>query len=118
MACCAGSEEDAMPPARSIASALLLFTGVAHLLYWLVGADAAQGPGMAVFGGIYFALGLLLRRPGRWPLFLAIVLPALGGLGGAGQLRESFDAILALFVAIDVAAVLCCLSLVVPRSRA
>lgn len=107
-----------MPRARSIASALLLFTGVAHLLHYLLGTDAAQGPGMAVFGVIYFSLGLLLRRPERWPLWLALVLPAIGGLGGAGLLRDRFDPVLGLFVAIDVAVVLCCLSLIASRSRA
>lgn len=105
-----------MPRARSIASGLLLFTGVAHLLYYFAGPGAAQGPGMAIFGVIYFALGILLRRPGRWPLWLATVLPALGGLGGAGQLRESFDPVMALFVAIDLAAVGACLSLLARRS--
>jgi len=107
-----------MPRARTIASALLLFTGVAHLLYYFAGPGAAGGPGMAVFGLIYFALGLALRRPGAWPLWLSVLLPAVGGLGGSGMLRESFDPVLALFVAIDVAAVACCLWLIVTRRRA
>ena len=105
-----------MPRARAIASALLLFTGVTHLLYYVAGT--AQGAGMAVFGVIYFALGLALRRPGRWPLWLALLLPAIGGLGGSQLLRAGFDPVLALFVAIDVAVVACCLGLIVRRSAA
>jgi hypothetical protein len=73
---------------------------------------------MAVFGVIYFALGLALRRPGAWPLWLSVLLPAVGGLGGSQLLRESFDPVLALFVAIDVAVVACCLWLIATRRRA
>ena len=110
--------EEAMPRARAIASALLLFTGVAHLLYYFAGPGAAGGPGMAIFGGIYFGVGLALRLPAAWPLWLSVLLPGFGGLGGGGMLRESFDPVLALFVAIDVAVVACCLWLIVARRRA
>jgi hypothetical protein len=103
--------------ARTVASALLLFTGVAHLVKWFA-SSGADGAGMAVFGGIYFALGLLLRRPGAWPLWLAAALPALGGLGGIGLLVDRFDPVLALFVAIDVVVVACCFWLLVARRRA
>jgi len=106
-----------MHPARTIASALLLFTGVAHLVKYFV-SSGADGAGMAVFGVIYFALGVLLRRPGAWPLWPAAALPALGGLGGFGLLRASFDPVLALFVAIDVVVVACCVWLLVARRRA
>jgi len=106
-----------MHRARTIASALLLFTGVAHLVKYFA-SSGADGAGMAVFGVIYFALGVLLRRPGAWPLWLAAVLPAVGGLGGSGLLRESFDPVLALFVAIDVGVVACCIWLLVARRRA
>jgi hypothetical protein len=107
-----------MPRARTIASALLLFTGVAHLVHYFAGPGAADGPGMAVFGGIYFALGLALRLPAAWPLWLSVLLPGVGGLGGSAALRESFDPIMALFVAIDVVVVACCLWLIVSRRHA
>ena len=106
-----------MHQARTIASALLLFTGVAHGVKYFA-SSGADGPGMAVFGVIYFVLGVLLRRPGAWPLWLAAVLPAVGGLGGSGLLRESFDPVLALFVAIDVVVVAICVWLLVARRRA
>jgi hypothetical protein len=106
-----------MERARTVASALLLFTGVAHLVKYFA-SSGADGAGMAVFGVIYFALGLLLRRPGTWPLWLAAVLPAVGGLGGSGLLAERFDPVLALFVAIDVAVVVCCVWLLLARRRA
>ncbi|MFI5321905.1 MAG: hypothetical protein ACHQ6V_20190, partial [Myxococcota bacterium] len=68
---------------RTIASGLLLFTGVAHAAEWALRSHATP---MLVFGAIYFALGLWLRRPGKAPLIASAVLPALGGLGGAQQL--------------------------------
>jgi hypothetical protein len=105
-----------MHRARTIASGLLLFTGVAHLVHYAV-SSGAGGPGLAVFGVIYFVLGLLLRRPGAWPLWLAVALPAVGGLGGSSLLRTNFDPILALFVAIDVAVVACCLWLLLTRRQ-
>jgi len=104
-------------PIRSLASGLLLFTGVAHAVDYFV-KSGAGGPGMIVFGAIYFVLGLLLRRPGAWPLWLAVVLPALGGLGGSALLRDHFDPILALFIAIDAVVVVCCLGLIVRRQTA
>ena len=107
-----------MPGIRSVASALLLFTGVAHLAYYFAGPGAAGGPGMAAFGAIYFALGLALRRPGAWPLWLSVLLPGIGGLGGSQLLRQSFDLVMALFVAIDVAVVACCGWLIAARRRA
>jgi hypothetical protein len=112
-----GTREARMERARTVASALLLFTGVAHLVKWLADSGA-DGAGMAVFGVIYFALGLLLRRPDAWPLWLAAVLPALGGLGGSTLLAERLDPVLALFVAMDVVVVACCVWLLVARRRA
>jgi hypothetical protein len=106
-----------MHRARTVASALLLFTGFAHLVKYFA-SSGADGPGMAVFGVIYFVLGVALRAPGAWPLWLAVALPALGGLGGSGLLREHFDPVLALFVAIDVVVVVCCVGLLVARRRA
>jgi hypothetical protein len=65
---------------------------------------------MLVFGGIYFALGLWLRRPGKLPLVFGALIPAIGGLGGASQLAAApaLDPILAGMVAIDLAVVACC----------
>ena len=100
-----------------VASALLIFTGAAHLLSAFVGSGAATGTATAVFGGIYLALGLALRLPAAWPLWLAVLLPALGGLGGSAALVDSFDPVMTLFVAIDVAVVVCCLSVIIARRR-
>jgi hypothetical protein len=104
-----------MDRARTIAMGLLLFTGVAHVVKYF--ADGAAETGMAVFGAIYFVLGVLLRRPGRWPLWLAAVLPAVGGLGGSAQLGQHFDPVMALFVAIDVVVVACCVYLLFARRQ-
>ncbi len=90
---------------RSLASALLIFTGVAHLAEFALRSHAAV---MAVAGVVYLALGLWLRRPGRLALWASLLLPALGGLGGFQQLRQAFDPILAAMVAIDAVVVVCC----------
>jgi hypothetical protein len=107
-----------MPQARKLASALMLFSGVAHVLYVLVAGEASGGTGAAVAGLIYFGIGLALRRPGAWQLWLGALLPALGGLGGTQLVLQRFDAVLLLFVAIDVVVVACCAWLLVARARA
>ncbi len=105
-----------MSQPRKLASALLLFTGVAHLLYVLVAGDAGGGAGSAIAGVIYFGSGLALRRPGAWPLWLGAVLPALGGLGGVQLLLARFDPVMLLFVGIDVVVVACCIHGLVKRA--
>jgi hypothetical protein len=97
---------------RTIASGLLLFTGVAHAAEWALRNHATP---MLVFGAIYFALGLWLRRPGKAPLIASAVLPALGGLGGAQQLAAApaLDPVLAGMVAIDAVVVVCCVACLV-----
>ncbi len=95
---------------RPIASALLIFTGLAHGAQY-VRLDGKPGVVFAAFAAAYFAIGMTLRRPGRWQVWLGAILPAIGGLGGAVQLRSGFDSVMALFVAIDVVVVACCATL-------
>ena len=95
-------------PARALASALLLFSGALHAAEYGLRSHALP---MLVFGAIYFALGLWLRRAGKAPLIASAPLPALGGFGGAQQLLGSagaVDPILAGMVAIDAVVVVCC----------
>jgi hypothetical protein len=94
----------------------MLFTGVAHVLYVLVAGEAGGGAGSAIAGVIYLAIGLALRRPGAWPLWLGAILPALGGLGGVQLLLARFDPVMLLFVLIDVVVVACCVHGLVKRA--
>jgi hypothetical protein len=107
-----------MEPARKLASALLLFTGVAHLLHVLMAGEAAGGVGAALAGLLYFGIGIALRRPDVWPLWLGALLPALGGLGGTRLILASFNSVTLLFVLIDVVVVGCCVYLLATRRRA
>ena len=102
-----GAEGAATVNPRSLASGLLLFTGVAHAAEWALRSHAAP---MLLFGAIYFALGLWLRRAGKPPLIAGAAVPALGGLGGAQQLlaAPAIDPVLAGMVAIDAVVVVCC----------
>lgn len=92
---------------RALASGLLLFTGVLHAAEYGLRSHALP---MLVFGAIYFALGLWLRRAGKAPLIASVVLPALGGgLGVPGLLAAPvLDLVLAAMVAIDAVVVVCC----------
>jgi len=104
-----------MAEARSVGSALLLLSGVAHLVHVLVAGEAAGGVGAALAGVVYFGIGLALRRPERWPLWLGAVLPALGGLGGTQLVFARFNAVTLLFVMVDVVVVACCVRLLAVR---
>jgi hypothetical protein len=106
-----------MAQARKLASALMLFTGVAHVVYVLVAGEAGGGSGAALAGVVYLGIGFALRRPGAWPLWLGALLPALGGLGGTQLVLQRFDVVLLLFVAIDVVVVACCVYLLATRAR-
>jgi hypothetical protein len=106
-----------MSPARKLASGLLLFTGIAHVLYTLVGGEAGGGVAAALAGVVYLGIGLALRRPDVWPLWLGALLPALGGLGGTQLVLTRFDAVLLLFVVIDVVVVACCVYELATRHR-
>ncbi len=92
---------------RALASGLLLFTGALHAAEYGLRSHALP---MLVFGAIYFALGFWLRRAGKAPLIASVVLPALGGFGGAQALLAAspVDPILAGMVAIDAVVVVCC----------
>ena len=93
---------------RQAASGLLLFTGVAHAAEWALRSHALV---MLVFGVIYFALGLWLRRGGKAPLVVSALVPGLVGFGGAQQLlaAPAVDPVLAGMIAIDAVVVVCCL---------
>ena len=104
-----------MAKARALASGLMLFTGVAHLVHVFVAGEDAGGAGAAIAGVIYLGIGVALRRPGTWPLWLGALLPALGGLGGTQLLLAHFNAVTLLFVLIDVVVVACCVALLATR---
>ena len=60
----------------------MLVSGVSHISQLFVYSTAGHVVGAALFGVVYLALGLLLLDQSRVALWLAVVLPAIGGTLG------------------------------------
>lgn len=83
---------------------LLLFTGVFHLIVSATGAPADIRVPLAVFGLLYFGLGLWTRMGGRTAMLMVMVVTALGlGLGGSNYLQNGGPVTLPVMFLIDIA---------------
>lgn len=71
-----------MHRARLLAAILMLISGITHVSQLFVYGTAGDVVGAAIFGFVYFALGLFLLTRSRLALWLAAVLPAIGGVLG------------------------------------
>lgn len=69
--------------ARLCAAALMLLSGVTHVSQLVVYPAKPNVIGAALFGVIYFAIGILLWRNNRLGLWLGAILPTIGGVLGA-----------------------------------
>ena len=66
---------------RQAASALMLLSGVTHTAHFLLwDPSATNTPIAAGFGVCYFAIGVLLLRPGSIGLWLGAIVPGIGGV--------------------------------------
>ncbi|MEW4529446.1 MAG: hypothetical protein ACF8PG_18240 [Maioricimonas sp. JB045] len=69
--------------ARLCAAALMLLSGVTHVSQLVVYVAKPNVIGAALFGVIYFVIGLLLWWNKRVGLWLGAILPTIGGVLGA-----------------------------------
>jgi hypothetical protein len=67
---------------RKVAAIFMLVSGVTHISQLFVYGTVGHVVGAALFGVGYLALGLLLLGQFRVVLWLAVVLPAIGGTLG------------------------------------
>ena len=67
---------------RSLAAVLMLISGVTHVAQLFVYGTAGHVIGAALFGVVYFVIGLGLSGRSRWPLWAGTVLPTIGGVLG------------------------------------
>ena len=87
---------------RRAAVGLLLLTGLTHMSQLLVYQWADDVIAAAIFGAIYFAIGLaLLLRPGRATLWLAVAVPIVGAALGISRALGYPNAFSLPHVAID-----------------
>ena len=69
----------ALPPARRLAAGLMMLSGVTHVAQLAVYPAHAHVVTAAVFGLLYFLIGLYLLRPKRAALWCAALFPMIGG---------------------------------------
>jgi hypothetical protein len=88
---------------KNLMSILLVATGVLHLVVAAVGAPADLQLPLAVFGALYSALGVWLRRGGK-PAVITSVAAATTGivLGGANYIQNGGPMTLPVMFLIDV----------------
>ena len=97
-----------MPDPRTLASHLLLATGLAHVIHAGVLGLSGEALPLAGFGLAYAAIGVWLRRPGKGAAIAGVVVPAVGGLGGAAGLAEGVDPVMLVYVLVDAAVIGLC----------
>ncbi len=94
-----------MAPAnlKNLMSILLIATGVLHLVVAALGApDGLRAP-LAIFGALYAALGVWVRRGGRTAVLAAMGVTVLGlVLGGSGYLQNGGPFTLPVMFLIDI----------------
>lgn len=94
-----------MAPAmlKNLMSILLIATGVLHLVVAATGAPADLQLPLAVFGALYAALGVWLRRGGK-PAVLAAMAATITGLtlGGSQYIQNGGPMTLPVMFLIDV----------------
>jgi len=68
-----------MKTIRRIAGILLVITGVLHITGYLKAPDDPANIGMLIFGIIYAIIGILLFTSKKYPLYLGLIFPIIGG---------------------------------------
>jgi hypothetical protein len=101
-----------MKTIRYLATGLLLFTGLLHVIqiFTTTVIDAAILI-TVTFGVIYLVLGFLLLRSGRVALWLAAILPLVGLLLALVGMLTNPTMLGALFIVTDIAIAACCFTL-------
>ncbi len=72
----------ALPSSRKLAAVLMLISGVTHVAQLAVYPAKAHVVIAALFGALYFAIGLFLLTPKRAALWCSALFPLIGGILG------------------------------------
>lgn len=102
---------NALPLRQKWAAALLLLSGLTHIVQLAVYGTAGHVVGAAIFGGIYWVLGLFLLSRRRAALWLAAILPTIGGLLGILRFIAHPNPFSVFHVGIDAVVVPICIGL-------
>jgi uncharacterized membrane protein HdeD (DUF308 family) len=108
-----------MKPIRYFAAALLLLTGVLHILPMFKTPSDPNSLPMLGFGIVYFTIGVLLILKVRYDSLLGIIFPVIGLLTGFVVIGlKSWNTMLTLMFAIDAVVAVCCLIMFLNKDKA
>jgi hypothetical protein len=96
---------------RILASGLLILTGLVHIIQFSEGFSQPSVEITVGFGVAYVLIGFLMMRPGRFALYLGVVIPFLGLVLAIIGLFIQFTTLAIFFAMVDVAVIACCLNL-------
>ena len=107
-----------MKSIRYLAAFLMILTGVMHVLPMFKSPQDSNALPMLIFGIIYFGIGVLLILKFKYSYILGIVFPLIGlGTGFFVVGIKNWDVILSIMFAIDAIVVICCVLLILNKSK-
>jgi hypothetical protein len=106
-------------PIRKVAAVLMLLSGVTHVAQLAVYPAHAHVVTAAVFGLLYFSIGLYLLQPARAALWCGAIFPLIGGsLGIYRFIVLQPNPFTVFHVIVDVAVIAICVRLLVRKGEA
>jgi hypothetical protein len=107
-----------MKSIRYLAAFLMILTGVMHVLPIFKSPQDSNALPMLIFGIIYFGIGVLLILKHKYSYISGIVFPLIGlGTGFFVVGINNWDVILSIMFAIDAIVVICCVLLILNKSK-
>lgn len=108
-----------IPASRKLAATLMLLSGVTHVAQLAVYRAEAHVVTAAVFGLLYFSIGLYLLQPPRGALWCAALFPLIGGsLGIYRFIVLQPNPFTVFHVLIDLAVIALCVRLLLQKPAA
>ena len=107
-----------MKPIRYLAAGLLLLTGILHILPMFKTPGDPNSIPMLIFGIVYFAIGVLLILKIKYDSLLGVIFPLFGlGTGFFVVGIKNWNTMLTFLFVIDAVVVICCLILLLNKSK-
>lgn len=107
-----------MKTIRYLAALLMVITGILHVLPMFKEVKDPNALPMLGFGVVYFAIGVLLFLDKKFSQILGIIFPLIGlGVGFGVVGLKNWDTMLTIMFIIDAVVVICCLILLLNRSK-
>jgi hypothetical protein len=107
-----------MKTIRYFAGALMLITGILHLLPFISEPGNPDAFAMLIFGIAYLTIGVLLYLNKYFGQIIGVLIPALGlGIGFVKIGIRNWDTMLSIMFLIDAVVIVCCIILLINRKK-